>query len=215
MDKMTDKYLNSMLADHENILLVTRQHWIVLLQYIFAELLLSFGIILVVALVFILFPPASLLFLLLLLLLLFPFLSMLRDILKWVNHKYVVTNRRVIQIFGVINKNVTDSSLEKVNDIKMDQSFLGRLFDYGDVEILTASELGINRFNMIGDPIRFKTVMLNAKMKMENIDNDFQAAKKAQPDIPALLEQLASLRQHGILTEAEYQQKKTELLAKL
>lgn len=212
---MTDKYLNSMLADHENILLVTRQHWIVLLQYIFAELLLSFGIILVVALVFILFPPASLLFLLLLLLLLFPFLSMLRDILKWVNHKYVVTNRRVIQIFGVINKNVTDSSLEKVNDIKMDQSFLGRLFDYGDVEILTASELGINRFNMIGDPIRFKTVMLNAKMKMENIDNDFQAAKKAQPDIPALLEQLASLRQHGILTEAEYQQKKTELLAKL
>jgi uncharacterized membrane protein YdbT with pleckstrin-like domain len=212
---MTDKYLNSMLADHENILLVTRQHWIVLLQYIFAEILLSFGIILVVALVFILFPPASLLFLLLLLLLLFPFLSMLRDILKWTNHKYVVTNRRVIQIFGVINKNVTDSSLEKVNDIKMDQSFLGRMFDFGDVEILTASELGINRFNMIGDPIRFKTVMLNAKMKMENIDNDFQTAKKAQPDIPALLEQLASLRQHGILTEAEYQQKKTELLAKI
>jgi uncharacterized membrane protein YdbT with pleckstrin-like domain len=212
---MADKYLNSMLADHEIILLVTRQHWIVLLQYIFAEILLSFGIILVVALVFILFPPASLLFLLLLLLLLFPFLSMLRDILKWVNHKYVVTNRRVIQIFGVINKNVTDSSLEKVNDIKMDQSFLGRMFDFGDVEILTASELGINRFNMIGDPIRFKTVMLNAKMKMENIDNDFQSAKKAQPDIPALLEQLASLRQHGILTEGEYQQKKTELLAKL
>jgi uncharacterized membrane protein YdbT with pleckstrin-like domain len=212
---MIDKYLNSMLADHENILLVTRQHWIVLLQYIFAEILLSFGIILVVALVFILFPPASLLFLLLLLLLLFPFLSMLRDILKWANHKYVVTNRRVIQIFGVINKNVTDSSLEKVNDIKMDQSFLGRMFDFGDVEILTASELGINRFNMIGDPIRFKTVMLNAKMKMENIDNDFQTAKKAQPDIPALLEQLASLRQHGILTETEYQQKKTELLAKI
>jgi uncharacterized membrane protein YdbT with pleckstrin-like domain len=212
---MTDKYLNSMLADHENILLVTRQHWIVLFQYILAEILLSFGIILVVGLVFILFPPASILFLLLLLLLIFPFISMLRDILKWSSHKYVVTNHRVIQIFGVINKNVTDSSLEKVNDIKMDQSFLGRLFDYGDVEILTASELGINRFNMIGDPIRFKTVMLNAKMKMENHDDDFQSTKKAQPDIPSLLEQLSSLRQHGILTEAEYQQKKTELLAKL
>jgi uncharacterized membrane protein YdbT with pleckstrin-like domain len=212
---MTDKYLNSMLADHENILLITRQHWIVLLQYIFAEIILSFGIVLVVALVFILFPPASILFSLLLLLLIFPFLSMLRDIFKWTSHKYVVTNRRVIQIFGVINKNVTDSSLEKVNDIKMDQSFLGRLFDFGDVEILTASELGINRFNMIGDPIRFKTVMLNAKMKMENHDDDFQSTKNAQPDIPSLLEQLSSLRQHGILTEAEYQQKKTELLAKL
>ena len=152
---MKDKYLNSMLADYENILLVTRQHWIVLFQYIFAEIILSFGIILVVILIFALFPPASFLFALLLLLLIFPFISMLRDIFKWLSHKYVVTNRRVIQIFGVINKNVTDSSLEKVNDIKMDQSFLGRLFDYGDVEILTASELGINRFNMIGDPIRF------------------------------------------------------------
>lgn len=145
-----------MLADRENILLVTRQHWIVLFQYIFAEILLLFGIILVVALVFILFPPASLLFLLLLVLLIFPLLSMLSDIFKWSCHKYVVTNRQVIQIFGVINKNVTNSSLEKVNDIKMDQSFLGRLFDFGDVEILTASELGINRFNMIGDPIRLK-----------------------------------------------------------
>ena len=212
---MKDKYLNSMLADYENILLITRQHWIVLFQYIFAEIILSFGIILVVILIFALFPPASFLFALLLLLLIFPFISMLRDIFKWLSHKYVVTNRRVIQIFGVINKNVTDSSLEKVNDIKMDQSFLGRLFDYGDVEILTASELGINRFNMIGDPIRFKTVMLNAKMKMENHNEDFHTDKKVQPDIPALLEQLSSLHQHGILTDAEYQQKKIELLSKL
>ena len=89
---MNDKYLNSMLADHENILLATRQHWIVLFQYIIAEITLSFGIILVVALVFILFPPASILFLLILGLLIFPFLSMLRDILKWSNHQYVVTN---------------------------------------------------------------------------------------------------------------------------
>jgi uncharacterized membrane protein YdbT with pleckstrin-like domain len=211
---MADKYLNSMLADHEIILLVTRQHWIVLLQYIIAEILLASGIMLVVALVFILFPTASLLFLLLLLLLVLPLLSMLRDILKWSNHKYVVTNRRVIQIFGVFNKNVTDSSLEKVNDIKMDQTFLGRMLDYGDVEILTASELGINRFNMIGDPVRFKTVMLNAKMKMEDHEEP-HPENKAQPDIPALLEQLSSLQQHGILTEAEYQQKKSELLSRL
>jgi len=212
---MNDKYLNSMLADHENILLITRQHWIVLLQYIFAEAILSFGIILVVILVFFLFPPASFLFLLILFLLIFPFLSMLRDILKWSNHKYVVTNHRVIQVFGVINKNVTDSSLEKVNDIKMDQSFFGRMLNYGDVEILTASELGINRFNMIGDPIRFKTVMLNAKMKMENHDVDFHSDKQAQPDIPTLLEHLSSLRQHGVLSEEEFQQKKTDLLSKL
>ncbi len=51
-----------------------------------------------------------------------------------------------MQISGIFNKSVIDSSLEKVNDIKMDQSALGRMFGYGDIEILTASELGVNLF---------------------------------------------------------------------
>ena len=38
----------------------------------------------------------------------------------------------------------------KVNDVKMEQSFLGRLLGYGDIEILTASELGVNLFRRIG-----------------------------------------------------------------
>jgi hypothetical protein len=40
-----------------------------------------------------------------------------------------------------------------VNDVKLSQSFWGRLFDYGDIEILTASEVGANVFRSIGDPI--------------------------------------------------------------
>jgi uncharacterized membrane protein YdbT with pleckstrin-like domain len=43
--------------------------------------------------------------------------------MKWKNHQYIITNRRVIQINGIVNKNVTDSSLEKVNDVHMTQSF--------------------------------------------------------------------------------------------
>ncbi len=73
-----------------------------------------------------------------------PLVDMLRHILDWTNRQFIITNRRVIQVSGFINKNVTDSSLEKVNDVKLAQSFWGRLFDYGDVEILTASELGTN-----------------------------------------------------------------------
>src|SRR5207248_3188485 len=97
------------------------------------------------------------------LLLLLPVLSLLRDVLRWANRKYIVTNWRVIQIAGVFNKDVTDSSLEKVNDVKLEQSLLGRLLDYGDIEILTASELGVNQFRRVGQPIRLKTAMLNAK----------------------------------------------------
>lgn len=93
----------------------------------------------------------------------------------------------------------------------MTQSFFGRLFDYGNIEILTASELGTNQFKRIGDPVKFKTAMLNAKEKLgfegmntQNLD-----------DIPEQIAELDILRKKGILTEAEFQKKKTELLAKM
>ncbi len=138
---------------------------------------------------------------------------MFRDYLIWANRKFIVTTRRVIQIAGVFSKNVTDSSLDKVNDVKMEQSFLGRLLDYGDIEILTASELGANLFRRLGRPIRFKTAMLNAKENMEK--GQASGGKRRGTDVPGLIAQLDELRQQGVLTEEEFQKKKAELLAKL
>jgi uncharacterized membrane protein YdbT with pleckstrin-like domain len=135
-----------------------------------------------------------------------------RDYLIWGNRKFVVTTRRVIQVSGVFSKNVTDSSLEKVNDVKMEQSFLGRLLDYGDIEILTASELGANLFRRIGRPIRFKTAMLNAKAKLET--EQASGGRRQELDVPTLIAQLDGLRKQGVLTEEEFQKKKAELLTK-
>lgn len=208
---MRDSYLHSVLGENEDILLVTRQHWLVLLGEILVEAVLAVAIIVLISLVWTLMPNPLVPFGYLLLLL--PLGSMLRDIAIWDSRKYVVTNRRVVQISGVFNKNVTDSSLEKVNDVKMEQSFLGRLFDYGDVEILTASELGANLFRHIGRPIRFKTAMLNAKERLEQ--GQATGGRRAEADVPALIAQLDNLRRQGVLSEAEFQQKKAELLAKL
>ena len=105
-------------------------------------------------------------------LVLVPLIGMLKDITVWRNQAYLVTSRRVIQISGVLGKDVVNSSLEKVNDVKLSQSFFGRMFGYGDIEILTASELGVNLFHQIDHPVEFKTAMLNAKEKLgfENWD---------------------------------------------
>jgi uncharacterized membrane protein YdbT with pleckstrin-like domain len=147
------------------------------------------------------------------LLALIPLAIMTWDILTWNNHQYVVTNRRVIQVAGIFNKNVVDSSLEKVNDVKMTQSFFGRLFDYGDVEILTASETGDNLFKRIGDPIKFKTAMLNAKEKL-GYEGTGTHAQRAE-SIPDQIAELDGLRKQGNLTEEEFKAKKKELLAKM
>lgn len=202
-------YIQRMLAEKEEILLMTRQHWFVLASAIFFEIMLIIAILAagITATILLVNPLAAAI----LVLLVIPGATMTRDIMIWANRQYLVTNRRVIQISGVINKNVIDSSLEKVNDVKMTQSFLGRLFNYGDVEILTASELGVNLFKRLGDPVGFKTAMLNAKEQLER----GSAEKERDLTIPELIAQLDQLRQRGILTDEEFQAKKTALLAKM
>ncbi|MFL5778520.1 MAG: PH domain-containing protein [Chloroflexota bacterium] len=87
--------------------------------------------------------------------------------LRYLNQEYVLTNRRIIQVEGVVNKRATDSSLEKINDAVLSQSVFGRLFGFGDLDVLTAAEAGIERFRMIRDPVTFKRAMLDAKHEYE------------------------------------------------
>ena len=163
---MAKSYLESLLGEREKIIMSARQHWMVFFQEIIAELITGLAILVLVTLVLTMIAPVPLVALFYLVLIV-PLVSLLRDYLNWRNNEYVITNRRVIHLQGVFNKNVIDSSLEKVNDVKMMQTFFGRLLGYADFEILTASELGVNRFTKIGDPIRFKTAMINAKEELE------------------------------------------------
>ena len=206
---MATNYLEGLLGENEQILFETHQHWFVLFGKIFLELLLL-AFLIGGSLVAYAFYPIAIYGLILVLV---PLIGILNDVLVWRNKAYVVTNRRVIQISGVFNKDVVDSSLEKVNDVKMSQSFFGRMFGFGDIEILTASELGVNLFHQIADPIDFKTAMLNAKERMGF--DELGMAAHAIEDIPSMIEKLDLLRKRGILSEAEFQQKKADLLAKM
>lgn len=87
--------------------------------------------------------------------------------LRYLNQEYVLTTRRVIQVTGVVNKRAVDSSLEKINDAVLEQSIFGRLFGFGDLRILTASEAAISDFRMLVRPIEFKKAMLEAKHAYE------------------------------------------------
>jgi uncharacterized membrane protein YdbT with pleckstrin-like domain len=206
---MADAYVKSLLGDKERVLLLARQHWLALFSRIFLEILLIAALIAGVVLATVYYPVAVYGFILVLV----PLVGMIRDILIWSNRKFLVTNRRVMQTSGVFSKKVVDSSLEKVNDIKMSQSFMGRLFDYGDIEILTASEMGVDLLQQIAHPIKFKTTMLNAKEDLDIDVNDLRMQQ--EDDIPTLIAKLDDLRKRGIISEDEFREKKAELLAKM
>ena len=106
----------------------------------------------------------------------------------WRNQEWLITTRRVIRAEGVLNKSVSDSSLEKINDARLDQSVFGRIFGFGTLDILTAAEeLGggnVADFPMIADPVQFKKAMFDQKQMLENPDlapPRYQRAADAPP----------------------------------
>ena len=222
---MADDYMAKLLGDGEEVLYVDRQHWFVLVRNIFVE---GVAVAAVLVLYFVLAnffkeqPWANWIWLILILLV-WPVISGLFDFFNWYNRKFIVTSWRVIQLSGIINKAVIDSSLEKVNDIELNQSFFGRIFGFGNVEILTASEIGANKFMTIRDPLKFKNFIVNAKERLGHDDDRRISAKDgpvvqsapAPADIPAMIDRLADLRKRGVLSEEEFQRSKQQLLQKL
>lgn len=159
-------YLRKVLTEGERIVFATRRHALFFMRSIgWAVTFLVTTFLVVLWLQFVVAPenPAvSLGFFLLLI----PIGLIWWEYLVWKNHAFVMTDRRVIQIRGVLNKEVDDSLLEKVNDLKTDQSLIGQWFDYGDIEILTANDTAPNLFQHIAHPLAFKHAMLDAKQKL-------------------------------------------------
>jgi uncharacterized membrane protein YdbT with pleckstrin-like domain len=219
-------YLEGLMGKNERIVLATRQHWITIIGTVIVNgflilLLWAIGIGLST------FPlpllgKSPIPLAILALLSIAPFWRLVWDILHWVNDVYAVTNRRIIQISGTINKHSIDSSLEKINDLVLNQSMLGRMLGYGDLEILTGSEIGVNQLRRIAEPVRFKTEMLNQKEAMSEMDAFESKAKRTLSveaptagDIPELIGELDELRKKGLITDAEFQEKKAKLLSRI
>jgi uncharacterized membrane protein YdbT with pleckstrin-like domain len=203
---------------NEQIVFMTRQHWLVLLVTALIDGFLALAT-LIIAIVL---GNVQGILAALGVLAVFPIIHFVVRFLNWYNAQYMVTNRRVMEIRGVINKRVSDSSLEKVNDVVLEQSILGRFLKYGTVEIITGSDIGVNFFKYIADPVRFKTEMLNQKEGLTELDSYGARAKRVlteEPptsgDIPELIAELDELRKRGIISQQEFQEKKTDLLSRI
>jgi uncharacterized membrane protein YdbT with pleckstrin-like domain len=208
-------YLDSLMARNERTVLVTRQHWLVLTATAVVDGLLAIAIVAVASL-----QDGALQALAVLAV--FPIVHFVIRYLNWHNDQYIVTNRRVMEIHGVVNKRVSDSSLEKVNDVVLEQSILGRFLNYGTVAIITGSDIGVNCFKNINKPVRFKIEMLNQKEGIAEVDASAARARRmlteepsTTSDIPDLIAELDDLRRKGIVTDQEFEAKKAELLRRI
>jgi hypothetical protein len=160
---------------------------------------------------------------------------------EWYAEDYLITNRRVMKVEGVLKKRSADSSLEKINDAVLKQGILGRLLHFGDLDILTASENTVDQFRMLNDAANFKKTMLNAKYALERevsapmpspplrvptggtiadpgataIGADVGDPAMTPAEVTDTLRRLADLRDRGAISSAEYEAKKADLLGRI
>lgn len=227
-------YVESLLGRGEQILYIARQHIFVLVTNILTELALIALLVAAGVASRVAFDTSSamigsvtasdLILLICVAISVVVLLSGFADYLRWNSEQYIVTDRRVIQVRGIFNKRVIDSSLEKINDVEMRQSVLGRMFNFGTIEILTAAgEEGANLMDRIESPLEFKRAMIEAKHNHERgygyLDPGYPPARGpvsgAPAEIQRTLEELAALRDRGILSIDEFEAKKRELLSRI
>jgi hypothetical protein len=144
---------------------------------------------------------------------------------SWYAQDYIVTNRRVLKVEGIINKRSADSSLEKINDAVLEQNLFGRIFGYGDLDILTAADVAIDKYRMLNKAPGFKKAMLDQKHALETEFAHIPGPPLRAPgtggrsmsadEVTRALGDLAALRDRGALTPDEYERKKQELLARI
>ena len=236
-------YADSLLASGERIIRIAHQHWFIL---VWRARWAVFGLLIALLLTVLraINPGAD---------------GPLWDILGWAavilvvvgiasfawgalsfrSQEYVITSRRLIHAEGVVNKKASDSSLEKINDAILVESIFGRMFGFGNLEVLTASESGIEQLRMLRDAKEFKKAMLEAKHELElELTRPTMPPVRASEPAPApappapvaapatpqadtpdeiadALAGLGDLRDRGIISPEEFEAKKAELLGRL
>jgi hypothetical protein len=102
------------------------------------------------------------------------------------------------------------------------------MFDFGDSEIITGSDIGANYMSRIGHPIAFKRAMMEAKqhyhrgfgyLDPQSVAAYVQTQEQEHSAIPAsveaTLQKLAELRDQGVLSQDEFENKRRELLSRI
>jgi uncharacterized membrane protein YdbT with pleckstrin-like domain len=224
-------YVEDLLASNEQIVYTTRKHWIAPLFATVTGTLLTLGGL--AALFGQLLVDATWLDNLLrwggLLVLLVGLLLLAHAFIEWWSETYVVTNQKVMKVSGILRKTAEGSALEKINDITIAQSLLGRTLGYGTLSVLTAADESNLHYSTMREPMEFRRSILDQKQLFEQADaRAIAEAVRSAPAVPAAptaapsadeiadaIERLAQLRNSGAITLEEFEAKKSELLKRL
>ena len=82
----------------------------------------------------------------------------------WINMRsteIAITNRRIIAKFGFIRRSTVEINLEKVEALKVEQGFMGRILNYGTI-FISGAGTSVAPMKDIADPLVFRRKFMEA-----------------------------------------------------
>lgn len=152
--------------------------------------------------------------------------------LGWTTTNFVITSERFITREGFIAKRGKEIPLDKINGVFFSQTVFERMIGSGDLAIESAGESGRQDFSNVRKPNAVQQEIYNQIDLIEDRRMSRQAEEGARQvvlqqqalgnskssrgdSIPEQIAQLNDLRQQGIISSAEFAQKKAELLDRM
>jgi len=145
-------YLEKILEPGEQIRYVGRLHWLIYFPAI--ALVVCAAALLAAAAIF----PDEATYLLVagLIALVFSLIAFLSELLRRRTTEIAVTDRRVIFKTGILRRRSIEMNMDKVESVDVDQSVLGRIFDFGTV-LIRGTGASLEPLDQIENPLRLRS----------------------------------------------------------
>ena len=133
---------------------------------------------------------------------------------QWRTTNFVITTDRLIYRHGVVAKKGMEIPLERINNIASNQSFFERILRVGDLQIESGGEDGKQIISNVSKPFEIQNRIYAEVERSKARDLD-RAAGARTLSVPEQIEKLAELVTKGVVTQVEFDAKKSQLLDKI
>ena len=200
------------LTDDEEIVLSFRQHW----KLLVIPIIWFIGMLIVLFVIFQWIPGGSTVDIILTLIVLGGFAwFVVRPVVSWLVTRYVLTTERLMTRTGLIAQSGIEIPLERITNVNFNQSFFERFLGAGDLLVESAGTTGQSRFANIPRPDQFASVLYNVREKRALALQSGSTAAPVSDDAIEKLRRLKQLHEEGVLSDAEYEDKRQKLLGEI
>lgn len=138
-------------------------------------------------------------------------------VLAWRATGLLITTTRVVHRSGLLRRVGREIPVTRVQDVTYSQGLVGRVFGVGSVTVESAGASPAEAFQKVRRPAEVQRILNRA---VEGAVRGGSGSKRggagqAGLDLVAQIDRLDGLRRRGVVTDAEFEAKKAELLARM